>query len=253
MTILLLCILACALLAPLFPRVGTAAQGDGKNTPAGSPAGRAKERPAPLPYAETNPETLRRNLAEAEARIAGGDDDIDAYRRAGLAAQQLAVQRQPGYVEKAVERLESVIERDPEDGVMRAYLGSAYAIKARDGGNPLRKLTDIRKAIALLNKAVEQAPTTFMVRMLRGSVFFDLPALFRDDRAARDDFRFAAERAETSSSVPAAVRAEILYKLGVLAQRNGDDKNYQERCFAGAAQAAPKSRWARMAEAALQK
>jgi hypothetical protein len=135
---------------------------------------------------------------------------------------------------------------------MRAYLGSVYAMRARDSSNPLRKLTDVRKGISLLNQAVEESPRVFIVRMLRGSVFFDLPSIFRDDRAAMDDFRFAANRAAISFTVPDDMQAEILYKLGVLAGRAGD-ADFQAQCFNKAMEAAPKTRWAILAAAALAK
>ena len=76
---------------------------------------------------------------------------------------------------------------DPWDAEAAVYLGSAYAIAARDGWFGLSRLVDVARAVHHLNTALDFAPDSFEVRMVRASVQSNMPRIFGRRGAAIED------------------------------------------------------------------
>ncbi|KIC07225.1 hypothetical protein RA19_24820 [Leisingera sp. ANG-M1] len=90
-------------------------------------------------------------------------------------------------LDAAVSMLEALSEADPENAEIVAYLGSAYAITAREGRNVVSKMRNTNKALRHLDQALEMEPDNFSVRMVRASVQRNLPPMFnRADDAVED-------------------------------------------------------------------
>ena len=136
-----------------------------------------------------------------------------------------------GLAKKITERLEAV---SPEEGgdhpVLRAYLGSAYTLRARDAWSPLNATRYANRGIRILDEAVELAPDNFTVRAVRAFNNLALPAMFgRRDRALEDMTVLVAlyEKQPTPARRPATVRA--LRHLIEDAENKEDETTAEER------------------------
>ena len=76
---------------------------------------------------------------------------------------------------------------DPWHAESAVYLGSAYAIAARDGWFGLSRLVDVARSVHHLNTALDFAPDNFEVRMVRASVQSNMPRIFGRRGAAIED------------------------------------------------------------------
>ena len=87
----------------------------------------------------------------------------------------------------AIMALRRLRREDPWDAKAAVYLGSAYAIAVRHGWIGPSRLIDVSRALHHLNAALEFAPDSFEVRMVRTSVQRNLPRIFGRRGAAIED------------------------------------------------------------------
>ncbi|HET8809822.1 MAG TPA: hypothetical protein VFM65_06095 [Flavobacteriaceae bacterium] len=73
--------------------------------------------------------------------------------------------------------------------VHQAYLGAAFALKAKFGKN---KIQNLREAKTQIEKAVERKPQNIEIRMIRLSVQESLPAIAGYGKAIKQDRVFIA-------------------------------------------------------------
>lgn len=195
--------------------------------------------------------TLTGIVASAEAAIRQDPNNLNAKKRAGIATHQLAVFKGKGYAEKAIEYLEPVVEKNPNDVIALAYCGSSHAILAREVSIVFRKLSNVNKGISMLNKAVAMAPNNFIARMVRGSVFYELPSMFKKPKVAMEDFNFVVSRFNNLPDIgdadPVGLKGEVYYKLGQL-KKNAGEKDVAAAYFQKAISAAPNTQWAKLAK-----
>lgn len=194
---------------------------------------------------------LTQLLNKSEAEAANNPDDVEALRAAGIAAHQLALFHGKGYAEKSVSYLQKIVDKDRNDALALAYLGSAHALVARDASVIMTKISNVNKGLSLLNRAVRLAPEDFVVRMVRGSVIFELPSMFKKPENAIEDFSYAESRFDSLPDIIGiqvdALKAEVYYKLGSLKKEMGDKKAAEEY-FAKAISAGPDTNWAQLAK-----
>ena len=86
-------------------------------------------------------------------------------------------------VESAIEMLTVLNRADPENAEVIAYLGSSYALVARDETGWLARWHNGRKGLKFLDQALERAPKNFTVRMVRAWVYREMPTFlgYADD------------------------------------------------------------------------
>lgn len=90
-------------------------------------------------------------------------------------------------VKPTIEMLTALRKAEPENGEVLAYLGSAYALAARDSKGVVARMRNSNKGLRLLDQALERAPQNFTVRMIRAWVNKSMPAMFdREDDAIKD-------------------------------------------------------------------
>lgn len=177
-----------------------------------------------------------------QAEEAPAKGDLQSLTRAGLAAHQEAKEHVAGAALRAVALLEQAHSRAPGDAQVLAYLGSASTMAGRDGTSVFEKLRRTNQGIALLDEAVRLAPDDLRVRLIRAGVAYELPAMFHRRDVAFGDYQRAVS-AGIGRDLPAAVQAEIFYKLGVLLSERKDSasaSSYFQRAIA----TAPESTWA---------
>lgn len=202
-----------------------------------------------IPYGVVNRQKLEAVLRESETHLATQADHPGWLRAAGIASHQLAWLKVDSASEDAVKYLKSASAASPADAVLMAYLGSAYAMLARDSSLTVSKVSNTNKGLALLDRAVKRAPDNLTVRIIRGSVAYELPPMFSREKTAQDDFLFVLKAAQTGGRVGPERLSETYYKLGRLAAKRGQDE-VADKFYAKARNAAPTSMWAEKARKA---
>jgi hypothetical protein len=90
-------------------------------------------------------------------------------------------------VEKAIECLENLEQKAPEDARLLAYLGSSYALKARYSDSIANKMRFTNLGLDNLDYAVELAPDDFELRLIRWNVNEAVPLFFGRKKHTLED------------------------------------------------------------------
>ena len=113
--------------------------------------------------------------------------ELADLRQRGIETHDRASGGRGGAAKDAVDLLERYLERFPDDAEARAYLGSAYALKGRDAASVVNKTRYANRGLRHLDRALEEAPRMFAVRLIRANVNSQLPKMFgRGEAALRD-------------------------------------------------------------------
>lgn len=125
--------------------------------------------------------------------------------------------------EKAVAAFEALVSADPDNAQVVAYLGSSYALTARDASAVVDKIRYTNRGLRFLDQAVTMAPADFSVRMIRGSVTANLPAMFGRADSTVEDF-LALDQMFTAQAAPtmAPPMIGVYTQLAALAPDQGD-------------------------------
>lgn len=202
-----------------------------------------------IPYGVVDRQKLEAVLRQAKTQLASNVDHAGWLKAAGIASHQLAWLRVDSASEDAVKYLKRASALNPADAELLAYLGSAHAMLARDSSLTVNKVGNTNKGLALLDRAVRRAPDNLTVRIIRGSVAYELPPMFSREKTAQDDYLFVVKAAQAGARVAPERLSEIYYKLGQLSakRRQVDVAN---KFYARARSVAPRSIWAEKARKA---
>lgn len=92
-------------------------------------------------------------------------------------------------IDKQIAKYQEQLRKSPDDHLAQAYLGSAYALRARETFWGPSKLKYLKKGQKLLDQAVENAPDDPRVRMVRAIGYYRIPERFKMRQTSIDDFR----------------------------------------------------------------
>ncbi len=142
--------------------------------------------------------------------------EIQALYRRGLTGDKTAV-------EQCIEKLEAVLKVQADNQYARVYLGSSYTLRSRDMGFGPKKLSMLKRGVALMNEAVTAAPDDPKIRLARALTTSALPAILGYPAASRKDFALLAQLADTHPEKFAEGELQIVYyNAGLAAQAAGD-------------------------------
>ncbi len=156
-------------------------------------------------------------VPHAQAGSAAGNiEEAIAWHNAGRAGAARSTER-------AVEVLLGLLEADPENARAMAYLGSSYALVARDSAAAADKIRYTNRGLRYLDQAVSMDPDSFELLLIRARVAADLPDMFgRRDNAIKDMLTLDAMFSRFRDPRMAGAMAGIYAKLAELAPQQGD-------------------------------
>ena len=128
----------------------------------------------------------------------------------------------------AIMALRRLRREDPWDAIAAVYLGSAYAIAVHDGWLGPSRLVDIARSVHHLNTALEFAPNSFEVRMVRASVQRNLPRIFGRRGAAVKDAIALDQMFRRIKDPPPVIASRMLPIYDFLAKAAPDKGNWSE-------------------------
>ena len=128
----------------------------------------------------------------------------------------------------AIKALRRLRREDPWDGKAAVFLGSAYAIAVRDGWIGPSRIVNVVRAIHHLNAALEFAPDSFEVRMVRASVQSSLPKIFGLTGAAVEDALVLDQMFRRIEDPPPSIASRMLPIYDFLAKTAPDKRGWSE-------------------------
>ena len=131
-------------------------------------------------------------------------------------------------IRPAVMALRRLRREDPWHAESAVYLGSAYAIAARDGWFGLSRLVDVARSVHHLNTALDFAPDNFEVRMVRASVQSNMPRIFGRRGAAIKDAVVLDQMFRQIKDPPPAIASRMLPIYDFLAKTVPQRGNWSE-------------------------
>ena len=87
----------------------------------------------------------------------------------------------------AIKLLEEIIKTEPKNVTALTYLGSSYAITARDSKIVADKMRYTNRGLRFLDQAIVLEPNNFVSRLIRANVANNLPAMFGRQGTAIED------------------------------------------------------------------
>ena len=159
----------------------------------------------------------------AEAGSTGAaSPQVMALREQGIALHDRAVEGDEDAAEKAVAHLERYLDRVSRDGEVQAYLGSAYAMMAREASSVVNKTRYANRGLRHLDRALDTEPRMFAVRLIRAKVNSSMPKMFdRAGAALEDMLALDAIYREEPSARTAREMVEVYAELQRLAPDAG--------------------------------
>jgi hypothetical protein len=156
------------------------------------------------------------------ARFLEAAQKLDEARRGSAAATPLA---------QAAFR--DLLAADPQNPLYMAYCGSTFALQARDGRVPWRRISQIHESIATIKQALrllrpeddhEQTrgiPVSLEARLVAIATFDALPETFHMLPAAKQQLALAMEN-PVFASAPAEMRGRYYYEVAFIAAADGE-------------------------------
>lgn len=150
---------------------------------------------------------------------------------AAFARMQQAGPDHPEAVDEAVDRFDKLVQSEPGDPVLRAYLGAATAMRATTTILPWKKishaedgLAQIDKALALIGAGADAVgyrgvPAALEVRLVAANTFLRLPGFFNRQERGRKLLGELLASPQLPTS-PAGFRASVWLRAGELAAQD---------------------------------
>jgi hypothetical protein len=98
--------------------------------------------------------------------------------------------------------LEKMVDDQPTNYLLQAYLGSTYTLDSRDSWPGPGKLTFLKKGGQWLDGSVNSAPDNPAVRFIRAMDYYSLPFFFGKGKTARDDFQLLLKQIDGEIKTP---------------------------------------------------
>ena len=92
------------------------------------------------------------------------------------------------------------LHADPNDHLARAYLGSSYALRARESTWPPTRLKYLKLGRKTIDQAVAAAPANPRIRLIRAIAYYRVPLRFKVRHTSLNDFEILIPIAQAPDS-----------------------------------------------------
>lgn len=148
-------------------------------------------------------------------------------------------------IDRQITKFQEVLAKQADDHLARAYLGSAYALRAKVSFWGPTKLNYLNRGKEALNTAVKAAPKDLRVRMVRAIGYYKVPKKFKTRATSVSDFEFLMKQV-TLKSCPLQINEKqaILYYayLTFTEEHHRNAAEAKKRCH----QLAPDSKYGKL-------
>ena len=165
---------------------------------------------------------LKEQADQLEARVNKNAADYATLRELALVYHYMALKDSRAFAKKAVQRLEEVSRKNPDDNAVLCYLGNAYVLLAKDGGDQADRAANVNRGFEYMDKAVRRAPDDVTVRLTRGMSAKASPKFLGRRPVAYEDFEHLADLIDKGARLPQAVKALVYSELSDLYREDGE-------------------------------
>ncbi len=132
-------------------------------------------------------------------------------------------------VEQCIAKLETALQREPQNHLARVYLGSTYTLRSRDLPFGPTKLKVLKQGLAVMDEAVNAIPSDVHVRLVRALTTDALPFFLSPRSATRQDFETLVASARKNPSQFSEGDLQVIYlNAGNLANSDGNTARAHE-------------------------
>jgi len=182
---------------------------------------------------------LEQQAEQLEARVNKNAADYATLRELALVYHYMALKDSKAYAKKAVQRLDEAFRKKPDDNVVLCYLGNAYVLSAKDGGDQADRAANVNRGFEYMDKAVRRAPDDVTVRLTRGMSAKASPKFLGRRPVAYEDFEYLADLIDKGLKLPQSMKTVVYSQLADLYREDGDNARAQK--YASLAEKAKRS------------
>lgn len=138
-------------------------------------------------------------------------------------------------VDSYILKLQGQLQSNPNDELARAFLGSAFALRAKHGWWGPTKLSNLREGKKHLDEAVNRDPNNARVRLVRAVGFSRVPKKFGVRKTALRDFNqlITTARRGSASGLTVSERQAVFFLGATAWEKEGKDaKGLYRECLA---------------------
>ena len=138
--------------------------------------------------------------------------NVDILRALGVSYHKTGEAGDADAVVKSIEFLEKAAKLKPDDNEIKAWLGSAMSMRARDVVF-WEKMNYSNKGTALMDAAISAEPDNITIRLIRGSNYLYAPSFLGKDNIVVSDLEFILKKLQGSDDKE--LLQDTYYKLGL--------------------------------------
>ncbi|MBN2534627.1 MAG: hypothetical protein JXB88_17215 [Spirochaetales bacterium] len=134
-------------------------------------------------------EAFLEEIKTVETQLEKDPENYEILYKLGVLYHDIAAEYKEQVSGQAVTLLEKAyaIKKVP---VIKAYLGSAWTLVARDSVNPIVKIDAVSKGMKLIDEATGEEPDNVLIRMIRIQNSYELPDSFERGECVKKDLEY---------------------------------------------------------------
>lgn len=184
-----------------------------------------------------------------EQQINANPDDLELLLKLGIAYHDKAENGDKNAMRKCEDILSQILERDENNYLALAYLGSILTMKGRQVNLLWQKIKYVKQGIEKIDKAVDIQPDNLRVRLVRAINSLNLPSFFYRLKNSLEDFAYIITSKEFKK-LSIEDQSMVYYNFGMAWEKDGNRAETQKN-FELAIQVASESTWGQKAKQEL--
>jgi len=177
---------------------------------------------------ELNETELAEKISQFEKKLIQDPFQYQLYKALGIALHITAEQDAIKGARGAVQWLTKAYAINKLDNQTLCYLGSANTLMATTTWNPIRRLAQVRRGIAMMDQAVRSEPNNIRVRIIRAANSRRLPSFLNRGDLALEDFEHLAGLIDKNPDLPRSIKKTIYTNLAELYMKGKNQSKAQK-------------------------
>lgn len=180
-----------------------------------------------------------------EKQLNARPDSAEMLMKLAIYYHDRGIEGDKDAVQKSEKYLKQVLEKNADQAIALAYLGSVYTLMGRDSTMFWKKMKYVQEGLAKIDRAIEMAPNDLAIRMIRMMNSLNLPAFLNRRHYYFRDLEYVTAQKEFVAW-PEEQKALLFFCQG-LAFKIDQNQEQAQKCFETSKTIAPQSRWALLA------
>jgi len=171
---------------------------------------------------EMDLKSLTERAAQLNDQIRHSPANEGAAYDLGIVYCFMAIKDSKAYAQPAVDRLDRLHQKMPNDALILCYLGNVNTLIAKESWNPLTKSIRVKRGVEYMDAAVKMEPINIEVRMMRGNNSRNLPAFLDRRPVAYEDLTHVAELLQKDPKAHRDLKVSVYRTLSAMHREDGN-------------------------------